>query len=336
MATIVQGDTLSLSKLGIATGQTTYSMGICAGSIDTPILMSEFAIDSVSEIVGFTYVVENTSELYSLTFNGNGSRFTRIAATPVNFTWDVNFAGDNTTNYFTISASPNSNATLTAGDLNPQDPSAQTDLMTVREHLLSVTFADDFNDHIGVGGNYNVARTKTIYVVDTYDGNTALCLTADSPIIMSDGSVLEIGDLEEGDKLKGFKIGGLGINSDENFLDWETDELQIFPKEVTVVNVVFSFSNRIFNINNGEIRGTFEHPMLVRDINDNRYRFKILTELKIGDKLIKENEEIEIFSIVPENEIEEIVSIDVEVQDTYLVNGYVTHNKGGNTSGGGL
>ena len=61
------------------------------------------------------------------------------------------------------------------------------------------------------------------------------------------------------------------------------------------------------------------------------YRFKRLISIELGDKLIKADgslTEVEVTSIVLENEDVEIVSMDVEVQDTYLVNGYLTHNKG--------
>ena len=47
--------------------------------------------------------------------------------------------------------------------------------------------------------------------------------------------------------------------------------------------------------------------------------------------MVMDLNEIDIESIVVVKENVEIVSINVEDVDTYLVNGYVTHNKGGNT-----
>ena len=74
--------------------------------------------------------------------------------------------------------------------------------------------------------------------------------------------------------------------------------------------------------------------MLVKDKSDGKYRFKELVRLEIGDYLIQEIRDVltekEITSITIDTDEIEIVSLDVEVQDTYLVNGYVTHNKGGN------
>ena len=127
-------------------------------------------------------------------------------------------------------------------------------------HTLSVVFEDGFNDH---GTNYNSPRTKTVYSVDSYDIVTAaLCLTSDSPVIKSDGSIVEVGDLSEGDVLKDM-VDSLDEHSDATFLNWYTSSLVETPKDVTVKNITFSFSNKIYNINNGEIKGTSEHPMLI-------------------------------------------------------------------------
>ena len=75
--------------------------------------------------------------------------------------------------------------------------------------------------------------------------------------------------------------------------------------------------------------------MLVWDSEEQLYKFKEMFRLKVGDRLIKRHNdgvnEIDIETIVVEKENVEIVSINVEDVDTYLVNGYVTHNKGGNT-----
>jgi hypothetical protein len=158
-----------------------------------------------------------------------------------------------------------------------------------------------------------------------------LCLTSDSPIILSDNTEIEIGDLFEGDELKSYDIKTLGDN-DEDYLNWETSTLEFTETTVIVKNITFSFSDKIYIINNGEVKATYEHPMLVKDSTDGLYRFKQAFKLKEGDKLIKANSEIEITSIdLLTNETVEIVTIDVEDEDVYLVNGYITHNKGGNS-----
>ena len=332
MATVNGGDTLSLNNLAAATDESTKSMGSAAGSTSTPISMSAFAIDGVGSLSGFTYVVENTAEDYVLGFTNAGGRFNKISEQKKNFNWLVTKNGGGTSLFTSASysqaAAGSGSITINAGDMSNSGA-----LIGATAHTLQVTFADGFNDH---ATNYNSARTKTIYSVDSYDGNAAsLCLVSDSPIMKSDGTIVEVGDLSTGDELRGYSLSGLSEDSDGNFLEWESDSLGETQKTVKVVNVTYSFSNKIYNINDGQIKGTSEHPMLVKDNADGKYRFKELVRLEIGDKLIKEVDsvltEIEITSIIIEASDVEIVSLDVEEQDTYLVNGYVTHNKGGNS-----
>jgi hypothetical protein len=61
----VQGDNLELSNLKAATGNTAtsnYSIATAAGTTTGPIAFSDFTIDSVGSISGFTYVKESTAE----------------------------------------------------------------------------------------------------------------------------------------------------------------------------------------------------------------------------------------------------------------------------------
>lgn len=335
MPILISGDTLSLNNLAGATGITqnsNVSLGTIKGSpvAGDNIGLSTFAIDSVGSVTGFTFLVESTSDTYELTFGGEGTNFSKLKAHSGNFTWAVTGAG-----FITISGTSTSTATLVASAMNPQAPGGQTTLLSQQTHTVSATFVDGYNDHIGSGDGYNVARTKSVFSIDTYDGNTALCLTSDSPVIKSDGSIVEAGELEEGDKLKGYSLSGLSSDSDGDFFDWSSSELDATEKEVTVVSIVYSFSQRYYSINDGEITATGEHPLLVKDIVTGLYRFKQILTIEEGDFLIKKGingiEEVEVVNKVAINETTEIVSIDVEEEDTYLVNGYITHNKG--TSG---
>lgn len=328
MATLSSGNTLSLNGLASATGQTTKSLSAAKGNTTGPIAMSSFAIDSVGSVSGYTYVVEGTTETYTIGFSGDGANFTRISGRAANFTWSVP-AGS----YISLGSNSGASCTFNVTEMNPQAPSAQKVLQSVQSHTIRCVFADGFNDH---ATGYNTSKDKTVYSVDSYDGNSvALCLTSDSPIIMADGSIKEIGLIEEGDILKGYSIDGLGLDSDGTFYDWSTANLNVVEKDVTVVNVVYSFTGKYYSINNGQITATSEHPLLVKELSSGDYKFKQVFLLEVGDKLIKATdngiEEVNVSSITLENETTEIVSIDVEENDTYLVNGYITHNKGGNS-----
>ena len=288
--------------------------------------MSEFAIDMVTGIDGFTYAVENTSETYTVTFSGAGSRFNRISTTPANFTWSVTLGTK-----ISLGSNTGAASSFTIGDMaNPTGT-----LVSVIIHNVRCAFEDGYNDHVGAGGGYGLTHQKVVFSVDTYDGNTALCLPVDTEITMADGTIREIGDLEDGDVLRGYSLNELGEDSDDNYMDWKVDELIGTPADVVVRNVVFSFSDILYNLNDFEIVATAEHPLLIKDITDNSYKFKPISLINVGDFLIKEVngtlEEIEVETIEIENETNEIVSLDVETQDTYISNGYISHNKGGNT-----
>lgn len=325
------GDTLSLSNLGTATGvgipTGPFSLGTIEGSptAGENISLSSFALGAsgdavVGSISGFTYAVENTNENYTLGFTGEGSNFSRISSRAANFTWSVPTGTK-------ISLDTNSGATATFAVGNMTDAPSQTTLQGIETHTIRVVFADGFNDH---ATDYGVNKNKTVYSVDSYDGNaTALCLKSDTLITLSDGTQVEIGDLNEGDKLKGYSLEGL--TSDINMLDWSYDS-QLSPSEteVEVLNLVFSFAERVYDINGGEIIASSEHPLLV---NSNGIRkFKTIHQVEEGDFLIKEDgSEVEVLNINIINETTEIVSMDVSGPDTYLANGYITHNKGGNS-----
>jgi hypothetical protein len=325
MPTLTSGDTLSLNALAGATGNTqnsNVSLGTIRGSAVSTAL-SSYAVDSIGSVNGFTYAVENTSEVYTLGTAGGGTNFSQISSRGGNVTWGIT-GGDR------LSVSTNNGVSASIAVGNMTNAPTQTVLQPVLLHTVSATFADGYNQH---AVNYNVARTKTVYSVDSYDGNsTALCLTIDSPVTLADGTIVEAGDLNEGDSLKGFSIGGLSMESDETFLDWSTESLSTTPKDVTIVNLTYSFASRYYDVNNGEVTATSEHPMLVKDSVTGDYLFKEMFNLVVGDKLIKgDNSEVDITSIEIVEKTTEIVSIDVEEDDTYMVNGYITHNKGGNS-----
>ena len=342
----ISGDTLSLNNLAGALGQTQganvslNALQSINGEPNTIVSLDDYGIDSVDSVTGFTYAVEGTNETYTINFSGEGAvrnYFARdIKTRGANFTWTVSptyNASGNTAGYISLEASADYTNQITVGTMNPQFSSTQTSLMSNYSHTISGKFADGYNGH---ATNYDSALTKTVYSVDSYDGNsTSLCVLVDTPVVLSDGSTIEAGDVTEGLKLQGYSFNGLSHDSDSNFYDWSSAEKGETAEEVEVASVIFSFSDGYYNINNGEIKATQDHPMLVKDSVDGLFRFKKLAHINTNDKLVKKVDgnlvEIDITSIEVVDETVEIVTIDVETQDTYLINGYVTHNKGGNT-----
>ena len=128
MATLSSGNTLSLNNLATATDNGTKALGTIAGSTSTPISMSAFAIDAVGSLSGFTYVVENTSENYTLGFTNEGGRFDKIKNLKRNFDWSVTKNGGGTSLFTSASYSQalagSGSLILNAGDMEPFSASA--------------------------------------------------------------------------------------------------------------------------------------------------------------------------------------------------------------------
>ena len=331
MATL-DGDTLSLAALGSATGKTgpnERSLKVISGESGSGdnVSLSSFAIDSVNGISGYTYVAESTSEVYTLTFGGEEPRFGKIKSRPQNFTWGKS-------SNISVETSPDYTANYSFGAKNPQAPGAQTTLEAQESATISVSFSDGgFNAH---AMGYGDVKTKTIYVVDAYDGNTVdLCLTLDTPIQLADGTYIQAGDLEEGMELRGSGFDGLESYEDTDYLKWTADTL--FPQEekVKVLGLVYGFAEKLYIFNGGLVKSTMEHPFLVKE-EDGIYKFKRAHLIKTSDSFVQlvDGEFIEtpIENIEIVEEPTEIVSIDVDGSNIYFANNIVSHNKDqGNT-----
>ena len=325
----VSGDTLSLSNLQGATGAAAKSLSSAAGTTTGPIAMSEFSIDSVDSISGFTYVKESTAETFTLGFTNAGSRFlSRVGSVSTNFSWSIDAPSE-----FSIQGSAPYNPTITAQAIGNSStlsaPSART---------LGVKFADGFNDH---ATGYNVNKTKTVYNVDDYAGASGLCLHLDEDVLIADGTTKKAGDLVEGDILRSYYPPHADTLTDFNFYDWSYHTPGGILTDSYVKDVAYTFVDRwnIVTTDSGSVRGNGEHPMMVWDVNEEIYKFKPLGLVQVGDKFIKvaldgSIEEVEVLTNEVQNTTIEVVSIDVEEVDTYIVNGFVTHNKGANSFAG--
>lgn len=323
------GNTLSLGNLKVATAAAASSLSSAAGTTTGPIAMSQFGIDSVDSISGFTYVKESTGETYTLGFTDAGSRFlSRIGSVTNNFTWSLSAGAE-----FSIQSNPPYNPTVTANAIGNS-----TTLSTPVARTLSVRFRDTFNDH---ATGYDTQKDKTVYNVDDYAGASGLCLHLDEDVLMADGTTKKAGDLVEGDIVRSYYPPHVDTLTDFNFYDWTYYTPGGIMVDSYVKDVAYTFVDRwnIVTTDSGSVKGNGEHPMMVFDINEEVYKFKPLGLVQPNDRFIKVNldgsiEEVNVLSNDVQNTTIEVVSIDVEEVDTYIVNGFVTHNKGANSFAG--
>jgi len=326
---------LSLGKLKRATdGNNSYtaamSMSQASGSSatsPTPVKMSDFSISSVDSISGFTYLFEATAEDYELGFSNAGPLFLkRIGNRTENFSWSktgnlgVTFGG---ADYLVEVTAPSitNTAGAIAGTFN------QSGSIVVKFHEDGQS--DGYNDH---ATNYNTNRTKDIEVVDTY-GGVPSCLLFGSPVSKSDGSVVNVEDLNIGDEILTVSLQG---STDESG-DWENDTFNnsgSFSSSTTVVKSIrYEFSNSYYNINSGSELITAEHHMLYRQAGNDNWVWKTAPTFEIGDYLMdKQGNQVSISSI--ENNVNtdgfEVVQLDVEPDDFYIGQTFLVHNKGSN------
>ena len=211
---------LSLGKLRRAVdGNNSYtaamSMSKASGSSatsPTPVKMSDFSISAVDEgVSGFTYLFEATSEDYQVNFSNSGSLFNqRIASRTENLSWS--FDGNLDVSF----GSADYIATVTAGSITNTDGAIAGTFN--QSGSLMAKFAEDgqsdgFNDH---ATRYNTSVSKSIEIVDTY-GGVPICLLFGSQVSKSDGSVVNVEDLNIGDEILTVSLQG---STDEGSGNW--------------------------------------------------------------------------------------------------------------------
>ena len=328
---------LSLGKLRRAVdGNDSYtavvSMSQMSGSVatsPTPVKMSDFSISSVDSVSGFTYLWEQTSEDYELEFSNEGGLFNkRIANRTENLSWS--FDG----NLDVTIGSADYIASVTAGTItNTGGAIAGTfnQSGSIKAKFAEDGQSDGFNDH---ATNYNSNRTKDIEVVDTY-GGVPSCLLFGSPVSKSDGSVVNVEDLNIGDEILTISLPG---STDESEGDWKTDTFNqtgsFTQHSASVQRVMYEFSQHYYNINSGSELITGEHHMLFRKAGSENWTWKTAPNFEVGDYLMnKQGNEVEISSLEINQNSDgyEVVQLDVEPDDFYIGSTFLVHNKGSNS-----
>lgn len=312
------------------TSQAVSIRGLNGGG--TNISMSAFATDAITVTVPtFTYIVESTTENAQFSFSLTGSNFyNKVQQQFNNYTCSFN-----NSNFTTGSKSVASGPTvfpITAAAIGGAGPYSEASAS------LTMSYADGYNLN---ATNYGVVTTKVLYAVDVYNtiNQPDFCLLFGTKVQLSDGTELNVEDLMVGDEIKAWVPDGLpdenldGTDTDQT--EWRfflKDELSGTTKNVRVADVTFNFASTYYSINSDLLKATGLHPIYVWDSGTEKYKFKNIEDITIGDKLINDNQiEIEVTSIDKINSDVEIVTINVEESDVYLSNGFISHNKGTTT-----
>jgi hypothetical protein len=326
---------LSLGKLRRAVdGNNSYtaaaSMSQMSGSSATspaPVKMSDFSISAVNEgVSGFTYLFEQTAENYEMEFSNEGGLFNkRIANRTENLSWsfdgtlDVSFGGADYIAQVTAGSITNTDGAI-AGTFNQSG--------SIKAKFAEDGQSDGFNDH---ATRYNTSVSKSIEIVDTY-GGVPSCLLFGSPVSKSDGSVVNVEDLDIGDEILTVSLPNA---TDESVGNWRNDTFNrtgsFTQHSSSVKRVMYEFSQHYYNINSGSELITGEHHMLYRQAGNENWTWQTAPNFSVGDYLMnKQGNEVAINSL--EQHIDpdgyEVVQLDVEPDDFYVGQTFLVHNKG--------
>tara|TARA_Y100000004_G_scaffold184966_1_gene234570 strand:+ start:427 stop:1911 length:1485 start_codon:yes stop_codon:yes gene_type:complete len=197
--------------------------------------------------------------------------------------------------------------------------------------------SDGYNDH---ATRYNTAIAKVVEIQDTYGGQTVACFLPGSKVSTPSGDK-NIEDLDIGDEVNTFNIQTLPDEDlgYEEWSTWTTSSIDGFESSTAVIdNYYFDYASHyhtIFGVNNTtglnvQLDVTGEHELLIKD-TDNVWKWMKAGNCKVGQSLLAEDKSEIIIDQITRVEGEvEVVNIDVEPSDVYLVNGVLVHNKGTN------
>jgi hypothetical protein len=293
-----------------------------------------FATDAVTVTVPtYTYIVESTSENAQFSFASTGSLFySKVQQVTNNYT--CSFSNANFSPGTRVFSSGPTVVPITPASINASAYSEASSVLTMR-------YADGYNVN---ATNYGVATTKTLYAVDVYNtiNQPDFCLLFGTKITLASGNQLNVEDLVVGDTIKAWVPAGLPDESQDpesDQLDWRffmLEESDGAAQDVVVKDITFNFASGYYELNGGLIKATGTHPLWVYDVEINKYHFKAIQDVVIGDKLVTYTDvdglvEVEVTDIGIINEDIEIVTVNVENADVYLSNGVISHNKGTST-----
>ncbi len=310
------------------------SMNAMNAAAGTQASLGSFAIDSVTvNLPTYTYIVESTTETATFSFGSAGSLHgSRVGSVAANYS--VTFDNAN----FSVGS-----ATLGASPSFPITPaSIAASNYSEASSVLSMKYADGFNL---AATNYNTTSTKTLYAVDVYNtiNQPDFCLVFGTMVEKADGTSVAVEDLNVGDEIKAWVPAGLPDESQDpesDQVDWRFYQLEAqsgSAQNVVVADIVYNFASGYFSLNDGEIKATGTHPLWVFDSEIEKYHFKNVEDILIGDMIVKwddflgETVEVEVTNIEIVTEDVEIATINVEQADVYIANGFISHNKGTTT-----
>ncbi len=204
--------------------------------------------------------------------------------------------------------------TIQVTDQNGEPVKSEVNLNLVDEAIFKLVY-DQTEDPLS--DIYSFVSSGTLKEGDTHqnplsnfegDGGKGGCFVAGTEILMEDGSVKAIEDIQPGDRILTKK--------------------KEFSGELVPGNVVKTLEHYVdgYLIINDDLKITPEHVLFVNG------RWMTAHEVRLGDKLLgKDGELVEVYNIEESQESVMVYNFEVEEYHTYFADGFYVHNqKGGN------
>jgi hypothetical protein len=155
------------------------------------------------------------------------------------------------------------------------------------------------------------------------------CHIAGEIITMANGETKAVENIQIGDQLLSFDVNGYNYD-EEAYKNWSS-HIDNFNGEFTsveVTNVKVDTYSSYYNFNEGLLKITYEHPILIKDVN-NIVSWKTAKDAVVGEYMLNENNQWVLISTKLFVETETPFStwtLDVETEDVYFANGILVHN----------
>jgi len=155
------------------------------------------------------------------------------------------------------------------------------------------------------------------------------CHVAGEMITLANGETKAIENIQIGDILLSYDINGYD-GSEDAYREWSShvDNLEGEFTSVEVTNVTVDTYSSYYNFNEGSLKITFEHPVLIKDVN-NMVSWKKASDVNVGEFMLNEDSQwilVNTKSLVKTAQPFSTWSIDVESEDVYFANGILVHN----------
>lgn len=171
--------------------------------------------------------------------------------------------------------------------------------------------------------------TPTTYVVTGGGTGGGGCHLAGDLLTLASGETKKVEDIVLGDTLLSLAINGLS-DVETIYREFNVSAAD-YSDEYTsaVVNDIYvdTYSS-YYDINNGELQLTLEHPVLVKT-SDDRVVFKVIKDVLVGDSMLNQNNE---WVLVNSNVLVQTeapfttYAFNVENKDVYFASGILVHN----------